>query len=70
MLQAHEHGRALQLVGQDVDLAAGPARGQRDAALRWLANATSLPADAPAPPALAPDAIDLVRLGEAEAASG
>lgn len=70
VLQAHEHGRALQLVGQDVDLAAGPARGQRDAALRWLANATSLPADAPAPPALAPDAIDLVRLGEAEAASG
>lgn len=50
VLAARSDGRPLLLLSQDLDLAVRTDRTSQHSALHWLAAATTLPADAPAPP--------------------
>jgi len=50
LVLAARHGRPLRLLSQDCDLLVDADRGGADDALRWLAAAQPLPADAPPPP--------------------
>ncbi|MBL8737278.1 MAG: DUF58 domain-containing protein [Planctomycetes bacterium] len=50
VLQARSGNRRLRLVSQDTDLRVTAERGSERSALRWLATALPLPADAPPPP--------------------
>lgn len=50
VLQARSGNRRLRLISQDTDLRVTAERGSERLALRWLATATPLPADAPPPP--------------------
>lgn len=47
---AARHGQALRILSQGVDLVLTSDGSGASAALRWLATAAALPADAPAPP--------------------
>lgn len=50
VLQARRGNRRLRLLSQDADLSVTAERGSERLVLRWLATATPLPPDAPAPP--------------------
>lgn len=50
VLPSRTRGATVRLLSQDAAFTLGGDRGPADAALRWLAGASALPADAPPPP--------------------